>query len=88
MANKLGKAIALFRESHIFSYRVSARYGQKPLHPEEDVPCFKWNPNEALLDTSKKATTMYNAEHRWVSLDKMEAFIDTKNVFLYFLNIF
>lgn len=32
-------------------------------YPEQVTPCFQWVPSEALLDSSKKAASAYNAKH-------------------------
>ena len=33
-------------------------------YPETTTPCHKWNPGEAILKNSKKATRTYNDEHK------------------------
>jgi hypothetical protein len=33
-------------------------------YPETTTPCHKWNPEEELLKNSKKATKVYNLEHK------------------------
>ena len=42
---------------------LSNLLAMKLQYPEQVVPCFKWVPDDRLLDSSKKAAALYNAKH-------------------------
>ena len=42
---------------------LSNLLAMKLQYPEQVVPCFKWVPEDRLLDSSKKAAALYNAKH-------------------------
>ena len=42
---------------------LSNLMAMKLQYPEQVTPCFKWIPEERLLDSSKKAASVYNAKH-------------------------
>ena len=43
---------------------LSNLLAMKLKYPDTITPCFKWNPDTALLSNSKKATTTYNQERK------------------------
>ena len=43
---------------------LSNLLAMKLQYPEQIVPCYKWAPEDSLLDSSKRAAASYNAKHQ------------------------
>ena len=45
--------------------KLSSILPMKSMYPESETPCFQFKPTKELLESSKKATRLYNTKNQW-----------------------